>query len=59
MKLKRRREYLEGKLQPKFIELEGVPGSGGRKQEESAEEKRKRKFKKKSLGDRLVAEEER
>ena len=43
-------------MQPKFIELEKAPT---KKSMETAEEKMKRKFKKKSLGDRLAAEQER
>ena len=54
--MKKRQEELEGKLQPKFFELEKVPT---KKSAETLEEKMKRKFKRKSLGDRLAAEQER
>ena len=53
---KKRQEELEAKLQPKFLELEKVPT---KRSAETLEEKIKRKFKNKSLGDRLAAEQER
>ena len=60
LKMKRREEELQKQLDPKFYALDEAP-SGGKNtsKRETTEEKLKRKFKKKSLGDRLAAEQDR